>query len=95
MRRHWENCITNFDDDVDGFVADYFSDPDRRVLLVAANARPQMVTQVLTTLFDNLSDVQAIHPEARRLSLQGAASKTAVPFHPAAEAFYRSRGVQI
>lgn len=65
------------------------------VLLVAANARPQMVTQVLTTLFDNLSDVQAIHPEARRLSLQGAASKTAVPFHPAAEAFYRSRGVQI
>jgi TRAP transporter TAXI family solute receptor len=65
------------------------------VLLVAANARPQLVTQVLTTMFDNLADVQAIHPEARRLTLQGAAAKTAVPFHPAAEAFYRSRGVQI
>jgi TRAP transporter TAXI family solute receptor len=65
------------------------------VLLVSANARPQLVTQVLTTLFDSLTDVQAIHPEARRLTLQGAAAKTAVPFHPAAEAFYRSRGVQI
>lgn len=63
------------------------------VLLVAANARPQLVTQVLTTIFDNLSDVHAIHPEARRLTLQGAAAKTAVPFHPAAEAFYRARGV--
>jgi TRAP transporter TAXI family solute receptor len=65
------------------------------VLLVAANARPQLVTQILTTIFDNLSDVHAIHPEARRLTLQGAATKTAVPFHPAAEAFYRARGVSM
>ncbi|MDX2102202.1 MAG: TAXI family TRAP transporter solute-binding subunit [Alphaproteobacteria bacterium] len=65
------------------------------VLLVSANARAAMVTQVLTTLFDNLADVQAIHPEARRLTLAGAATKSAVPFHPAAEAFYRSRGIQL
>ncbi len=63
------------------------------VLLVPTNARPQLVTQVLETIFANLTDVQAIHPEARRLTLQGAAARTAVPFHPAAEAFYRSRGV--
>jgi hypothetical protein len=65
------------------------------VLLVSTQARPQLVTQVLTTMFDNLAEVQAIHPEARRLTLQGAAAKTAVPFHPAAEAFYRSRGVNM
>lgn len=65
------------------------------VLLVPANARPQLVTQILTTMFDNLTEVQGVHPEARRLSLQSAAAKTAVPFHPAAEAFYRSRGVQM
>jgi TRAP transporter TAXI family solute receptor len=63
------------------------------VLLVPANARPALVTSVLETMFSNLADIQAIHPEARRLTLQGAAVKTAVPLHPAAEAFYRSRGV--
>jgi hypothetical protein len=65
------------------------------VLLVAANARPALVTAILTTMFDNLADVHGLHPEARRLTLQGAAAKTAVPFHPAAEAFYRARGVQM
>jgi len=65
------------------------------VLLVSTQARPQLVTQMLTTMFDNLEAVQAIHPEARRLTLQGAAVRTAVPFHPAAEAFFRSRGVQM
>ncbi len=65
------------------------------VLLVSGAARPQLVTQILTTIFDNLADVQAIHPEARRLTLAGAAVKTAVPFHPAAEAFYRSRGIAL
>ena len=35
MRSHWENCLTHFDDEVDGFVADYFVHTDRRCLLVA------------------------------------------------------------
>jgi TRAP transporter TAXI family solute receptor len=65
------------------------------VLLVPTNMRAPVVTQILTTIFDNLPAVQQIHPEARALSLQSAAARTAVPFHPAAEAFYRSRGVQM
>jgi hypothetical protein len=36
--------------------------------------------------------VQKIHPDARQLSLKGAAARTAIPFHPAAEAFYKARG---
>ena len=59
MRRHWENCIANFDEDVDGFVADYFSDPDRRVLLVAAagfDPRSQRISRILAAaLGDRLS----------------------------------------
>ncbi len=35
MRPHWDNCITHFDEAVDGFVADYFAGEDRRCLLVA------------------------------------------------------------
>lgn len=65
------------------------------VLIVNARAPNALVETMLRGIFDNLAEVQAIHPEARRLTLAGAAGKTAVPFHPAAEAFFRSRGVSM
>jgi TRAP transporter TAXI family solute receptor len=63
------------------------------VLLVSAKAPNALVTGILSAMFDNLADVQAVHPAARTLTLQSAAAKGAVPQHPAAEAFYKSRGV--
>ncbi len=65
------------------------------VLIVSSKAPAPLVTGMLTAMFDNLEQIQAIHPEARRLSLQAAAAKTAVPLHPAAVAFYKARGVQL
>lgn len=65
------------------------------VMLVDAKAPNDLVTLILEGIFNNLADMQAIHPEARKLSLQSAASKTAAPFHPAAEAFYKARGISI
>lgn len=62
------------------------------VLMVSGALDDETVTRVLTTIFGNLAEVQKIHPEARKLTLAGAASKTAVPFHPAAEKFYRAKG---
>lgn len=59
MRKHWENCITNFDAAVDDFVADYFADASRRVLLVAAagfDPRSRRISQMLAdTLGSRLS----------------------------------------
>ena len=59
MRRHWSNCITNFDDDVAAFVGSYFKDPSRRVLLVAAagfDPRSQRISKMLVdVLGDRLS----------------------------------------
>jgi hypothetical protein len=59
MRKHWTNCITNFDGDVAGFICDYFADASRRVLLVAAagfDPRSQRVSRLLAdTLGDRLS----------------------------------------
>lgn len=59
MRSHWANCITNFDTDVDDFIADYFADPSRRALLVAAagfDPRSNRMAQILSaTLGDRLS----------------------------------------
>jgi len=65
------------------------------VLLVAANAPDELVESILEGIFTNLDAVKAIHPEARKLSLKGAAAKTAVPLHPAAAAFYQSKGVPL
>lgn len=65
------------------------------VMLVDAKAPNDLVTLILEGMFNNLTDMQAIHPEARKLSLQSAASKLAAPFHPAAEAFYKARGVSM
>jgi hypothetical protein len=53
---HWANCITHFDKDVDGFIADYFATPDRRCLLVAGagfDPRAQMIAQRLSPVLGN------------------------------------------
>ncbi|MEN3973708.1 TAXI family TRAP transporter solute-binding subunit [Emcibacter sp. SYSU 3D8] len=63
------------------------------LLLVPEAVDGEFVTRVLNTVFKNLDEVHAIHPEARKLTLAGAARRTAVPFHPAAETFYRAHGV--
>ena len=55
--------------------------------------KAETVDKILKGVFDNLVEVRKIHPEAKTLSLKGASAKTAIPFHPAAVAFYKTRGV--
>ena len=53
MRKHWDNCITHFDDDVEKFVCDYFADVKRKCLLVAAagfDPRSQRIARMLATV---------------------------------------------
>jgi hypothetical protein len=40
--------------------------------------KDDLVTATLNGIFNNLEEVQKVHPEARRLSLAGAAGKAAV-----------------
>lgn len=63
------------------------------VLFVSAEMKPETVTMILGAMFDNLDEVKKIHPDAQSLSLATAAAKTALPLHPAAQAFYAARGV--
>ncbi|MBU6156171.1 MAG: TAXI family TRAP transporter solute-binding subunit [Alphaproteobacteria bacterium] len=62
------------------------------LLFVSRDMKDETVRKILAGIFDNLAEVQKIHPDARQLSLKGASAPTAIPFHPAAEAFYRARG---
>ncbi|MGA7266401.1 MAG: TAXI family TRAP transporter solute-binding subunit [Aestuariivirga sp.] len=81
-----KEAYANLSDDLPTLVVD-------NVLIVPEALDGGLVTEVLTAIFDNLADVHAIHPSAKRLSLETAAAKTAVPYHPAAVEFYKSRGI--
>jgi TRAP transporter TAXI family solute receptor len=61
-------------------------------LIVSAKAEDSLVEALLTAIFDNLGAIHKIHPEAARLTLATAAGPSAVPFHPAALAFYKAKG---
>ncbi|MGH8430999.1 MAG: TAXI family TRAP transporter solute-binding subunit, partial [Solimonas sp.] len=63
------------------------------VLLVPEAMDGGLVKEILAAIFDNLAEVAQIHPVAKQLKLETAAAKTAVPHHPAAVEFYKSRGV--
>ena len=62
------------------------------LLFVSADMKAETVDKILKGVFDNLSEVQKIHPDAKMLSLRQASVKTAIAFHPAATAFYKARG---
>jgi TRAP transporter TAXI family solute receptor len=63
------------------------------VLIVSAKAEDRFVQTVLDGIFANVDLIRGSHPEAKKLSLESAAMRTAVPFHPAAEAYYAAKGV--
>ncbi|NWG20873.1 MAG: TAXI family TRAP transporter solute-binding subunit [Chloroflexi bacterium] len=63
-------------------------------ILVVNEAMPaDEVKEILTTIFDNIEEVRQIHPAARSLSLETAATGSSIPFHPAAIEFFKEKGV--
>jgi TRAP transporter TAXI family solute receptor len=62
------------------------------LMFVSADMKAETVNKILSGIFDNLAEVKKIHPDAKALSLAGSSAKTAIPFHPAAIAFYKARG---
>ena len=66
------------------------------ILAVREDTAPALVTQMLTILWQNREDWARVHSAARDFTL--AQQKTAaagVPWHPAAEAFWRAAGATL
>jgi len=66
------------------------------ILAVREDAAPQLVQQILTTLWTNREDWARVHSAARDFNLAGQKTAAAgVPWHPAAEAFWRTAGATL
>jgi TRAP transporter TAXI family solute receptor len=64
------------------------------VLVVNRSMPDELAYTVTRVLFDGQSDLAAIHPEARHLSLATAVKGSPAAFHPGALRFYHDRGVK-
>ena len=63
-------------------------------LLTHKNADPAIIKDVLTALWDNTKELQKAHFSLRGFAQKSAATKLPMlPYHPAAIAFYKSKGV--
>ena len=63
------------------------------LLVVNAKFDAAFAKAILTTIFDNKSDLETIHSEAKNLKLDTATVGSPIPFHEGAIDFYKSKGV--
>lgn len=65
-------------------------------LLIANEAmEDKLVRDILTAMFDHKSDLVAVHKQAEDLDLKEAVIGSPIPFHKAAVAFYKERGLKV
>lgn len=62
-------------------------------LFVHQDADPQMVTDVTTALVEQIDQMQGVHKAMAPLDAKLLAGARAVPYHPAAEAVYKDKGL--
>ena len=65
----------------------------QNLLVVNAKFDPAFVRAILTTMFDNKSELEIIHSAAKEMTLQGASVGSPIPFHPGAIDYYKAKGV--
>lgn len=63
------------------------------ILFVRNSMNEGLAYDIVKTVFENLNEVQTIHPEAKTLTVESAAANSSIPFHPGAVRYYREKGV--
>ena len=65
-----------------------------RNLLVARSDLPDdLVYDITRAIFEHHAELVAVHPEARKLTLESAVKYSPARFHPGAIRYYREKGV--
>lgn len=65
------------------------------VLAVSASLDPQVVYELTKSLYENLEEIEKIHPVCRKLSLERALEGMRVPLHRGAARYYTERQLTI
>lgn len=66
------------------------------IIAMREDAAPALVTQVLQVMWRNREDWARVHSAARDFKLEGQKTAAAgIPWHPAAEAFWRAQGANL
>jgi len=65
----------------------------QNLLVVNSKFDPAFVRAILTTIFDNKSDLEIIHAAAKEMKLDTASVGSPIAFHPGAIDFYKAKGV--
>ena len=66
------------------------------ILFANESMSDEMVRDILAIMFDNRDALELVHKEAAQINLENQARKLSpVPYHPAALAFYRERGIAV
>jgi TRAP transporter TAXI family solute receptor len=65
------------------------------VLVCGASMDEALAYDITRVLFEHQDELAAIHPEARGLALDRAASGSPAPYHPGAVRYYRERGLEM
>jgi hypothetical protein len=62
------------------------------LLVVRSDMSDDLAYQLTRTMFAHQTDLAAVHPEAKKLSLATAVKGSPLEFHPGAVRYYRERG---
>ncbi|MBI4800398.1 MAG: TAXI family TRAP transporter solute-binding subunit [Desulfarculus sp.] len=65
------------------------------LLLCNQKAKPELIHDILKTMFEHHADLVAIHKEALSLTFKDAVLGSPVPFHPGAVKFFQEKGAKI
>ncbi len=62
------------------------------LLLVPEDLDEPLAYAILQTLFDNRTELEAVHPEAKNLKLETAVEGSPIDYHPGAIRYYKDKG---
>jgi hypothetical protein len=65
------------------------------VLVVSSEMDEELAYQITKTMFENVADLQAVHPAANETTPEFTMNATPVPLHPGAIRYYEEAGVEV
>lgn len=65
------------------------------MLICNQKAKPELIYDILKTMFEHHSDLVSIHKEALSFTVQDAVVGSPLPFHPGAVKFFQEKGAKI